>query len=545
MLADRYTLDRLLASGGMGDVHVARDERLGRKVAVKLLREELAASPDFVERFRREAVTAARLTHPGVARVLDYGQDGAAHYIVMELVEGEDLGRLLARRRRLPADEAVSIAAQVCDALAAAHTAGFVHRDIKPSNVIVTPTGLVKVTDFGIARALGGSSLTQTGMIMGTAQYVAPEQVRGEPAVPASDLYGVGVLTFQRLTGRVPFDGDSPVTVAMRHLDSEVPRPSSEVDGISPALDAVAARATAASVADRFTDAAQMAAALRASVTAATTVLQMGASAGSTQMFPAADASSHHNTRAFPVAAPSAASAHEAAALPPYRAGRAQPPRRRTPWIIAGLVILAMAAVAAFTLGDDPAPPAAVPPPTTPTQLPTTEQTPDGPVLPADLVGRDRASVVAEVIREGFRVRWTIVRSASPQESVIGTFPPPGSSLTPGQTIVLVVSRGSAPDNPTKWTVEDGLAGLDVDQATQQLKDQDVRVGTAPVASDQPKGTVLGTWPAAGEVTEDGVVVLVVASGDSSNSSNSSTDTTTSSTADSKPTKGKGKKKDD
>lgn len=531
MLAERYTLDRLLARGGMGDVHVARDERLGRQVAVKLLREELAASPDFVERFRREAVTAARLTHSGVARVLDYGQDGAAHYIVMELVEGEDLGRLLARRRRLPADEAVSIAAQVCDALAAAHAAGFVHRDIKPSNVIVGPTGLVKVTDFGIARALGGSNLTQTGMIMGTAQYVAPEQVRGEPAVPASDLYGVGVLTFQMLTGRVPFDGDSPVAVAMRHLDSDVPRPGSEVDGVPPALDAVVARATAASVADRFADAPQMAAALRASVTAATTVLPMGASAaGSTQMLPSANALPHQSTRAFP-AASSATAAREAAPAPLSQSRRTQPARRRTPWIVAGLVVVAMAAVAAFTLGDDPTPPAAAPPATTPSQIPTTQQTPDGPILPADLVGRDRASVVDEVIGEGYRVRWTLVRSASPAESVIGTFPPPGSSLTPGQTIVLVVSRGSAPDNPTTWTVEDGFAGLDVDQATKQLKEHDVRVGTAPVASDQPKGTVLGTWPAPGQVTEDGVVVLVVASGDGTDSSDGSD--------------GKGKKKDD
>ncbi|HET6666254.1 MAG TPA: protein kinase, partial [Intrasporangium sp.] len=174
MLAGRYQLESRIATGGMGEVHVAMDTRLHRRVAVKLLRAELADSGDFIERFRREALMSARLTHPSVARILDYGQDGATHFIVMELVEGRDLAKLLAERGRIPAQEASRMTAQVCDALGAAHQAGFVHRDIKPSNVIITPEGAVKVTDFGIARALGGSSLTETGTIMGTAQYVSP-----------------------------------------------------------------------------------------------------------------------------------------------------------------------------------------------------------------------------------------------------------------------------------------------------------------------------------------------------------------------------------
>jgi serine/threonine protein kinase len=179
MLAARYRVEQRLAIGGMGAVYVGVDERLGRPVAVKLLKEELAGQPDFVERFRREARAAAGLSHPNVAQVYDYGQDGQQHFIVMELVEGTDLARLLRERGRLWPSEAVRIATQVCLALSAAHAGGIVHRDLKPGNVIICPDGMVKVTDFGIARAAGHSSLTQTGTVMGTAQYLRPEQATG------------------------------------------------------------------------------------------------------------------------------------------------------------------------------------------------------------------------------------------------------------------------------------------------------------------------------------------------------------------------------
>ncbi len=537
MLANRYVLEELLAMGGMGGVHVATDQRLGRRVAVKLLRQELAGSPEFVERFRREALTAARLTHPSVARILDYGQDGDQHYIVMELVPGEDLSRVLGRRGRLPADEAARIAAEVCDALSAAHGAGFVHRDIKPSNVIVTPEGFVKVTDFGIARALGGSPLTQTGTIMGTAQYIAPEQVRGESATPASDLYAVGVLLFQMLTGRVPFDGDSPVSVAMRHLDSEVPRPGAEVPGIPAALDAVVARATARSVPDRFTDATEMARALRGAVAAprATSMIAAAgvlptAAMGSTAAIPSAR-SAPASTAAMPQAATSTITREDAAratrpgspagigpstrAITP-RHDRERRSRGRTPWVLAGLATVVVAAVtAALMTGGDATTgtPGGSRSTVSAGTQPTPSETPTGPVLPSDLVGRDRQSVVDEVIREGFNVRWSLVRSAAAEDTVIGTVPPPGSPLTPGQTIVLVVSRGAAPAQATTWVVADSLVGLDTEAADTILKQAGVRVGTAPVPSGEPAGTVVGTWPAAGEPTVDGVVVLVVSAG--------------------------------
>ena len=408
--------------------------------------------------------------------------------------------------------------------------------------MILTPEGFVKVTDFGIARALGGSPLTQTGTIMGTAQYIAPEQVRGEPAVPASDLYAVGVLLFQMLTGRVPFDGDSPVTVAMRHLDSEVPRPGAQVSGIPASLDAVVARATARSAGDRFPDAGQMAAALRGSLADSgaiaaiasagafhTAVLASAPEAGSRSTAPAPTASLTHSltgaatstiTRGAeavgsrpPVPAPSHRSTR---ALAPHHDGPRARRRGRTPWVLAALAaVVAVAVTAAVVSGDDATPGGTARSGSTvaTSRQPTPSETPTGPVLPADLVGRDRQAVVDEVIREGFNVRWSLVRSAAAQETVIGTVPPAGSALTPGQTIVLVVSRGSAPSQVTTWTVSDSLVGLDSGSATARLEEAKVRVGTAPIPSDEPAGTVIGTWPAAGQPTDDGVVVLVVSAG--------------------------------
>ncbi|MDV3221433.1 protein kinase domain-containing protein [Intrasporangium sp.] len=537
MLAGRYQLESRIAAGGMGEVHVAMDERLHRRVAVKLLREELAGSGDFVERFRREALMSARLTHPSVARLLDYGQDGETHFIVMELVEGQDLSKLLAQRGRFPTEEAARITAQVCDALGAAHEAGFVHRDVKPSNVIVTPEGTVKVTDFGIARALGGSSLTQTGTIMGTAQYVSPEMVRGEPASPASDLYSVGVLLFQMLTGRVPFDGDSPVTVALRHLEGEVPRPSTVVADVSFAMDEVVVRATALDPRDRFPDAATMATALRQVAAAApaqgrpTTVLPAGASApGQTHVLAGSAPAPNAATSVLPDAmstirtdGPSEPREHRAQAATTRREAAASrdraPGHSRLTWVVATLLTALVAS--AVTLGltredDDPAPPVAPPSSSTTEVEPPPEEptTPEGPAMPRDAVGRERADVVDELIDRGLNVRWALVRSGAPEGSVIGTFPRPGEAMERGQTAVIVVSRGQLPDGVETIEVPDGLVGAETKDATKVLREEGLRVGTAPIASPFKPGTVIGHWPAAGEPASDGVVVLVVSGGD-------------------------------
>ena len=263
MLAQRYRLLRRIATGGMGTVHEAVDERLGRRVAVKILNPEYADEPDCVERFSREACAAAGLVHPHVAQIFDTGHDAAQYFIVMEYVDGDDLGHELSRRTRLLPARAVEIADQLCAALAAAHAVGIVHRDIKPSNVLLGSGDRVKLTDFGIAKACGQAALTATGLVLGSANYLSPEQADGQTATPASDLYSAGIVLFEMLTGTVPFTGPSPVAVAHDHLTREVPPVDGLVPGLPPTLAAVVGRATAKNPSDRFPDATAMQAELR------------------------------------------------------------------------------------------------------------------------------------------------------------------------------------------------------------------------------------------------------------------------------------------
>ena len=225
VLGGRYRLVQRIASGGMGTVWAAEDETLQRPMAVKVLNEGLANEPRFAERFRREARHAAGLSHPNIAGVFDYGEDDGRPYIVMELVDGEDLAERLARVKQLDPHEAASIGAQVAGALAHAHAAGIVHRDIKPANVMLTQEGEVKVTDFGIAAPLQGSTgLTVTGSVMGTSRYISPEQAAGDRATPASDVYSLGVVLYEALAGEPPFVRESPVATALAHIHDQ-PRP--------------------------------------------------------------------------------------------------------------------------------------------------------------------------------------------------------------------------------------------------------------------------------------------------------------------------------
>ena len=234
-LGGRYEIGELLGRGGMAEVHIGRDSRLGRTVAVKMLRPDLARDPSFQARFRREAHSAASLNHPAVVAVYDTGEDQFAGnpvpYIVMEYVEGSTLRDLLASGSRLVPERALEIVDGVLAALAYSHQQGIVHRDIKPANVMLTAAGEVKVMDFGIARSLDDMSatMTQTSAVIGTAQYLSPEQARGEQVDARSDLYSTGCLLYELLTGRPPFVGDSPVSVAYQHVREE-PVPPSQVD---------------------------------------------------------------------------------------------------------------------------------------------------------------------------------------------------------------------------------------------------------------------------------------------------------------------------
>ena len=248
----------------MATIYRANDSQLGRDVAVKLLRPEYGRDPDFGERFRHEAQAAASLNHPNIVSVFDYGQDEAGPFIVMELVDGEDLATVIRRTGPLPPRQAARIAAEVARALAAAHSRGIVHRDVKPGNVLLARDGRVKVTDFGIARAIAEAQMTLPGTTLGSVHYFSPEQARGEPTTEKSDTYALGIVLYELLTGRRPWEGDSTASIALARLSGPVPSPSDVRSGIPPALDRITHRALALDPAERFDSAAAMAEALEA-----------------------------------------------------------------------------------------------------------------------------------------------------------------------------------------------------------------------------------------------------------------------------------------
>ena len=257
LFAGRYRITRKLGGGGMADVYLAEDQELGRRVAVKILHERYANDEQFVERFRREATHAAGLSHPNIVSIFDRGEADGSYFIVMEYVEGKTLKELIRGRGPCPIPVAIAYTRQILSGLRYAHRNGVVHRDIKPHNVIVDPEGVVKVTDFGIARA-GASQMTEEGAIIGTAQYLSPEQARGAPVDQTSDLYSTGIVLYELLTAEVPFSGDTPVEIAMKHL-SEIPDPPSELRAEVPDdLDNVVLRALSKEPADRYQSAAAM-----------------------------------------------------------------------------------------------------------------------------------------------------------------------------------------------------------------------------------------------------------------------------------------------
>lgn len=332
VLSDRYELRRTLGAGGMARVVEAYDRLLDRHVAVKLMRDDLSTDPAVRERFLREARSAAKFAHPNAVAVYDTGQDGRQPWIVMELVSGGTLADRLAEEGALPPSEAVHVADAVLAALAAAHRNGLIHRDVKPANILLPEGGGVKLTDFGIAKGVQEvtAGLTATGQIIGTAKYLSPEQVSGRPATPASDVYALGVVLYEMLTGQPPFTGDSAIAVALAHQQQPVP----PLSGVDPGLAATVQRALAKDPAERYADAQAMRDALagRREAAAAATV-PIGA-----------------------VAATAVLDDREPAAV---RAPVGKGPRRSAaPWLLAGLVLLALLAALALAgvsrMADDP-----------------------------------------------------------------------------------------------------------------------------------------------------------------------------------------------
>ncbi|GAA4817057.1 serine/threonine-protein kinase [Nocardioides caeni] len=392
--AQRYHLDSVIATGGMGVVWRGTDTRLNRPVAVKVLKPEYADDQLFRTRFEAEARSAAALHHPGIAGVYDYGSGGTSTdfggrelppYLVMELVEGQPLSTLIANARAagrtLDQSVVVDLMAQAGEALAVAHAAGIVHRDVKPANLLVTADRTVKITDFGIARAADAAALTRTGSVMGTPQYLSPEQARGNPSTPASDVYSLGVVAFECLAGRRPFEAETPVATALAHLQQPVP---DLPDDVPPGLAAVVTRALAKEPTERFADGAAFAAALRSGNAGRAAAAPAG---GSTQVLPPVPAP-------IPVPSPAASAPMRRLDQPSAYQGRPDEPEerdRKPVWpIVLAVLLLVIAGIvaAALLLGGDDEPgtvaddtsssastPSSQPPSSTPPSEPETTET--------------------------------------------------------------------------------------------------------------------------------------------------------------------------
>lgn len=485
MLGDRYEIGEVIGRGGMAEVHEGRDLRLGRRVAVKILRPDLAKDPTFQARFRREAQSAAALNHPNIVAVYDTGEDvltspdgerTVVPYIVMEYVDGMTLRQLLASGRRLLPERALEITAGVLSALDYAHRHGIVHRDIKPANVMLTRTGDVKVMDFGIARAINdvGSTMTATSAVMGTAQYLSPEQARGEVVDARSDLYSTGVLLYELLTGRPPFRGDSPVSIAYQHV-SEMPLPPSQVDpGVTPEVDAVVLHALAKRTDDRYQTAADFRADVERAiagspVTAAVPALNIDR----TQMMPAVDA---------------AGVAHYE---PMYDSSRARRRRGIGFWALS-LVGIAAAIIGALLIGRFVFGGSSV----------TQVQVPNLDGLTVEVA---TATLSDFDLRLGAQTPTT---SDRPEGTIIAQQPAAGESIEQGQSVNVTISSGLE-----QATVPQLVALTSVDAARIALEDAGLVLGTIKEKnSQQPAGYVLAQDPAEGTQLDAGVAVNITVS---------------------------------
>ena len=257
---DRYEIEKLIGEGGMANVYLAHDTILDRKVAVKVLRGDLAGDEKFVRRFQREALSASSLSHPNIVEIYDVGEDDGNFYIVMEFIEGKTLKQLIKKRGVLSLSETIDIMLQLLDALATAHDSYIIHRDIKPQNIMIKESGLVKITDFGIAMALNSVELTQTNSVMGSVHYLPPEQASGKGSTIRSDIYSLGILMFEMLTGKMPFKGDSAVEIALKHMKEPLPSVRELNPVVPQSVENIIIKAAAKNPKNRYRDVREMAA---------------------------------------------------------------------------------------------------------------------------------------------------------------------------------------------------------------------------------------------------------------------------------------------
>ena len=495
LFAGRYRIIRRLGQGGMARVFLAQDESLHREVAIKVLADRHSDDPHFIERFQREARAAARLNHPNIVQVYDQSQGGMS-FIVQEYVEGETLKDLIRRESPLDPRRAITIALQILAALRVAHQQGVIHRDVKPQNILMQPDGKVKVADFGIASAGGDTEMTEAGSIVGTAQYLAPEQARGLTVGPPADLYSVGIVLYEMLSGRVPFEGDTAVNVAMRHVQ-EAPEPLTDRNPLVPAaLESVVMRALAKDPRERYQSADEMGIELDR-------VRQGLPISDETAVIGAATLAMTQAMR--PPAAAAPAETMVAPPLPPREsAPRGGNPNRKRLWIlliVIGVLLLAIAVGAfAFTRGGSDGG----------GSTSATTSTSSALVEIPNVVGRTQAEATTVLKDLGFDVLITQQASADvPEGQVIQMRPNAGGRVPTGTTIELQVSSG-----PNVVAVP-SVQGAALGDATAQLEALGLLVTTVEDSSDSvAEGNVITQAPSAGvEVKPGSTVTLTVSSG--------------------------------
>jgi eukaryotic-like serine/threonine-protein kinase len=494
----RYRILRKLGSGGMANVYLAEDEDLGRRVAIKILNERYAEDDLFIERFRREAKSAAGLSHPNIVSIYDRGEAEGTYYIAMEVIEGRSLKELILTRGALPISTAISYEKQLLEAIGFAHRHGIIHRDIKPHNVLVSADQQakaieprLKVTDFGIARQ-SASQMTEAGSIMGTAQYLSPEQARGAPVTAASDLYSAGIVLYEMLTGKVPFTGDSAVEIAMKHVN-EVPAPPSSLRPEIPfELDQIVLRALAKDPGDRYQTAEEFIEDLdreeaglplsRATATAATALLAGSATGEATELL------SESPTRVVTTPPPPSTPRRPPDYPPPSRYDEAPKRRRRwVPWLLVALLIAAAVAAGwwAYNQIQDQLEESA------PVGVPLVEG------IPEELAVQriEDAGLEAEVRRQpSTEIDVGVVIEQSPRE---------GTQVVQGSTVEITVSSG-----PRQVEVP-GLIGLTYPEAVDALNEVGLEPRRIDVFSERPPGQVTNQNPREGQRVDEGTEVEV------------------------------------
>jgi beta-lactam-binding protein with PASTA domain len=498
VLAGRYEVGELIGRGGMAEVHIGHDTRLGRTVAIKVLRSDLARDPSFLARFRREAQSAAALNHPAIVAVYDTGEDthtdtqgASVHvpFIVMEYVEGHTVRDILQDGAAVPIEEAIEITAGILSALEYSHQAGIVHRDIKPANVMITPTGAVKVMDFGIARAMADSAatMTQTHAVIGTAQYLSPEQARGETVDARSDLYSTGCVLFELLTGRPPFIGDSPVAVAYQHVGQAPQRPSELASDVPEVLDRIVLKALTKDRDARYSTAAEFRAdldtALRGGEVTAPLVGAAMAGAAATQVM-----SPGNGTQVMDPASTSQWGTTGVQGAHGAEPDDEKKSRKGLMWTLIAVGVVALAAIITFLVMNG-------------AEAKTTVPELQANVTPVEA---EREIKAAGLVYE----QATDTESTEPENTFLGQSPTGGAEVERGSTVTVTFSAG-----PDTIAVPE-LAGLTEDEAEQRLEEANLTLGDVSQANSRnvEQDRVIESEPGEGQAVSEGSAVDIVTS---------------------------------